>query len=201
MAALALITVGLSMLIPVIGWFVVGPLTALIIGAGAGWWASKVLGYGTAGRGAGAGALAGLGALFGAAIGLAVLGALFGNNPEVQQGLQQALTQAQEQNPQATLPAGITGGAVLGSAGGVIGGCLGLIDLALSTIGGLIAGLVYGRNRGTAAVPAMTYSAPISSPPPMTGSITTPLSEPEHGARIYDETPPASETPDEERRE
>src|ERR687885_2711883 len=99
MAALALVTVALASLIPLVGVLLVAPLTAAIVGAGAGWWASKVLGYGTAGRGAGAGALAGLGALFGAAIGLAVLGALFGNNPEVQQGIQQGLKQAQEQNP------------------------------------------------------------------------------------------------------
>ena len=94
MAGLALVTVALSTLIPVIGSLVIAPLTALIIGAGAGWWASKVLGYGTAGRGAGAGAIAGLGALIGSVIGVVVLATIVGNSPEAQRQFQEGIENA-----------------------------------------------------------------------------------------------------------
>lgn len=221
MAALAFVAIALSMLIPVLGQFAVGPLAALLIGAGAGWWASKAMGGGTAGRGAGAGALAGLGALIGAALGLAILLGINGNrvtnNAEFRQTfeeqLEQQLEQQREANPDATIPEidpsdfGAAAGAIGGITGAVAGFCLGLGYLFLSTIGGLIAGVMYGRNRGP--VPAMAsggyaaggYQPPYEPPPPgqapahlprmsgtssdlpqMTNRSST---EQEHGARIY----------------
>ena len=196
MAGVALVAVALSSLIPLIGWFLVAPLAALIIGAGAGWWALKALGGGSAGRGAGAGAIAGIGALIGSVIGLALLGAVFAssaNDPAVQQEFQRQLEAAREQNPDAAVPdldlgALATGGSILG------GFCFGLVDLLLSTIGGLIAGIIYGRNRAPAAAPAGsyadgTYPAAGTGLPPMTNTLEP---DREGGARIY---------PDDERRE
>jgi hypothetical protein len=211
MAALAFVTVALSMLIPGLGAICVGPITAIAIGAGAGWWASKTLGGGTAGRGAGAGAIAGLGALFGAAVGLTVLLAIAGNNPEVQQGILEGLEQAQQQNPDAQLPEGLNPAALLGAGGAIGGFCFGLFYLFLATIGGLIAGLIYGRNRGqtmatAGAYPteAATYPAPgmQSNLGPRDASFT----ESEGRARVYptdqDESESGARTyPSDDRRE
>ncbi len=189
MAGLALVTVTLSMLIPLLGWFLVAPLTALIIGAGAGWWASKVMGYGTAGRGAGAGALAGLGALFGAVIGLVLLALLAADNPDLQREFDRMLEQTRQQNPDQNIGE-VPAGAVLTVAAVFGGGCIGLVNLLLSTLGGLVAGVVYGRNRGPAvATVAGTYPAGIS--PADVGRETAKL-ESEQGARIY---------PDDQRRD
>lgn len=191
MGLLALVAVALSSLIPLLGSFLVAPLAALLIGAGAGWWASKVEGYGTAGRGAGAGAIAGIGALLGSAIGLALLGGLLGrfaNTPEFQQEYQRQLETARQQNPGATLPnfdpRAI--GAVGGVVGTALGFCFGIVDLLLAVIGGLIAGLVYGRNRGPAAAAAAGPQA--GEMPQMSGmGGPEPPGEPDerHGARIY----------------
>src|ERR671932_28354 len=104
MAALALVTVALASLIPLVGALLVAPMTAAIVGAGAGWWASKVLGYGTAGRGAGAGTIAGIGALIGSVVGLAILAGIAGNSPQAQQQLNQILQNAQQQNPGRSVP-------------------------------------------------------------------------------------------------
>jgi hypothetical protein len=168
MAALALVATGLSALIPVIGTIIIGPLAAIIIGAGAGWWASKLAGAGTAGRGAGAGSIAGLGAFLGAIIGTVVLFSIFGNNPEFQQQFQEGLNEAQQQNPDAQLPA-LNPAAIAGAGGAVFGFCVGLFNIFLSMIGGLIAGLVYG-NRGTtaAAAPVGGYVPQNSTLPQMT---------------------------------
>ena len=182
MAALALVTVALASLIPLVGVLLVAPLTAAIVGAGAGWWASKVLGYGTAGRGAGAGAIAGIGALIGSVVGLAILAASVGSSAQFQQQFNQALRNAQQQNPGTALP-NINTGAVA-AVGGIIGGfCFGFVDLFLSVIGGLIAGVVYGRNRGSATpVPAPGYPTGGTGLPQMT---QPPENNEEHGARIY----------------
>ncbi len=189
MAGLALVTVTLSMLIPLLGWFLVAPLTALIIGAGAGWWASKVMGYGTAGRGAGAGALAGLGALFGAVIGLVLLALLAANNPDLQREISSAMETVREQNPDQNI-GDVPAGALLTVTAVLFGGCFGLVNLFLSMLGGLVAGVVYGRNRGPAvATVAGTY--PAGTTLGGTGRETTKL-ESEHGARIY---------PDDQRRD
>lgn len=184
MAALALVTVALANLIPLLGPLLVAPLTAAIVGAGAGWWASKVLGYGTAGRGAGAGTIAGLGALIGSVIGLAVLAGIVGQSAQFQQQLNQALQGARQQNPGANVP-NLNAGA-LATAGGALGGfCFGLFDLFLSMIGGLIAGIVYGRNRGAGAPQPMAgYPAAATGLPSMTN---TSERDEEHGARIYPE--------------
>ncbi len=202
MAGLALVTVALSTLIPVIGSLVIAPLTALIIGAGAGWWASKVLGYGTAGRGAGAGAIAGLGALLGSVIGLALLLSIAANNPEVQRGIQEGLENAQQQNPDVVLPENFDPGAILGVGGAFVGFCFGLFDLFLATIGGLVAGLVYGRNRQPLpATPVGGYPVQGTGVPQMTNTYTT---ESDRGARVYPDTESdrgARVYPDDERRE
>jgi hypothetical protein len=184
MAALAFVTVALASLIPLVGVFLVAPLTAAIVGAGAGWWASKALGYGTAGRGAGAGAIAGIGALIGSVVGLAILAGIVGNSAQFQQQLNQVLRDAQQQNPGTAVP-NINAGA-LATVGGIIGGfCFGLFDLFLSVIGGLIAGVVYGRNRGSAMpVPSAGYPTGGTGLPHMTN---TPENNEEHGARIYRE--------------
>lgn len=189
MAALAFVTVGLSMLIPLLGALLVAPAAAALIGAGAGWWASKVMGYGTAGRGVGAGALAGLGALLGSTIVLTVVLSMFGNSSQFQQQFQQALQNAARENPGTTLP-NINVGAVATIGGGVAGFCLGLVYLFLAMIGGLIAGVIYGRNRGPAPSPAApggmgygSYPAPGSEIPRMTSG----AGEHEGGARIYGE--------------
>lgn len=196
MAGLALVTVALSSLIPIIGSFLVAPLTAIIIGAGAGWWASKALGGGSAGRGAGAGAIAGIGALIGSVIGLGLLGVLFAssaNDPAAQQEFQRQLEAAREQNPDAAVPDLDLSTIVAGAS--LIGGfCLGLFDLLLSTLGGLIAGIVYGRNRAPAVAPAggfpaAAYPAAGTSLPQITNTVEP---DREGGARIY---------PDDERRE
>lgn len=190
MAALAFVTVALSMLIPGLGAICIGPITAIAIGAGAGWWASKVLGGGTAGRGAGAGAIAGLGALFGAAVGLTVLLAIAGSNPEAQQGIQDLLEQTQQQNPDAQLPEGLNPAALLGAGGAIGGFCFGLFYLFLATIGGLIAGLIYGRNRGQTMATAGAYPTgaaiyPAPGMEPNQGLRDTPAEESEGGARVY----------------
>ena len=203
MAAVAFIVVALTSLIPLVGAFLVAPLAALAIGAGAGWWASKVLGGGSAGRGAGAGAITGVGALFGSVVGLALLAAMFGNsvgnNPDFQQQLQQGIEDAQEQNPDPQAPdieiPEISGGAVTGAAGvvGAVGGfCFGLVDLLLAVLGGLLGGFIYGRNNPVMATAApMGY--PSSSPPgghiPAMGS-TTRMTESEGGTRIYSDEQP-----------
>jgi hypothetical protein len=165
MGLVALVAVALSSLIPVIGSILVAPAAAALIGAGAGWWASKLRGYGTAGYGAGAGALAGLGALIGSVIGLAVLLSLFSANPEFQQQFQEGLEEARQQNPDAEVPN--LDPTALAAAGGVIGGfCLGLFDLLVAMVAGLIAGAVYGRNRGPApAQPAGTYAPYVGAEP------------------------------------
>lgn len=193
MALLALITVALASLIPVIGALLVAPLTAAVVGAGAGWWASKVLGYGTVGRGAGAGAIAGIGALIGSVIGLLVLGSIVGRSPEFQRAVQQGVQNAQQQNPGATVP-NLNAG-TLAAAGGAVGGfCFGLFDLFLSVIGGMIAGAVYGRNRGAAATAATTSTAAIypsmtAAPGGMSGDAPqtahTTQTDDERNARIY----------------
>ncbi len=189
MAGLALVTVTLSMLIPLLGWFLVAPLTALIIGAGAGWWASKVMGYGTAGRGAGAGALAGLGALFGAVIGLVLLALLAANNPDLQREISSAMETVREQNPDQNI-GDVPAAALLTVSAVLFGGCIGLVNLFLSMLGGLVAGVVYGRNRGP-AVATVGGTYPAGAPPLDVGRETTKL-ESEHGARIY---------PDDQRRD
>ena len=182
MGVLALVAVALSNLIPGIGQILLAPLASIIIGAGAGWWASKVLGYGTAGRGAGAGAIAGIGALLGAVIGFTILLSIFGNTPAFQEGL----NQAQQQNPDAQLPENLDPSTLLGLTGAAGGFCLGLFYLFLSTIGGLIAGLVYGRNRGPAvATPAGSY--PAGTSPGFPSATTAPGTEPDRVARTYPE--------------
>jgi hypothetical protein len=193
MAALAFVTVALSMLIPGLGALCVGPLTALLIGSGAGWWASKVLGSGNAGRGAGAGAIAGLGALFGAAVGLTVLASIVGTDPQFQQQLQDQFAQ----DPNVQLPEGFNPAALVGVGGAIGGFCIGLFYLVLAVIGGLIAGLVYGNRGATAATPMggypagqATYTAPGMEP--NQGLRGTPPDDPDRGARIY---------PDDQRRE
>lgn len=190
MAGLALVTVTLSMLIPLLGWFIVAPLTALIIGAGAGWWASKVMGYGTAGRGAGAGTLAGIGALFGAVIGLVLLASIAANNPELQREMSSAMDTIREQNPDQEI-GDVPAGALLSITAVIFGGCIGLVNLFLSMLGGLVAGVVYGRNRGPAAVGATPGMYPAGTLPPDAGLPTIKL-ESEQGARIY---------PDDQRRD
>jgi hypothetical protein len=181
MAGLALVTVTLSMLIPLLGWFIVAPLTALTIGAGAGWWASKVMGYGTAGRGAAAGTLAGLGALFGAVIGLVILALIAANNPELQREMNRAMDTVREQNPDQNI-GDIPAGALLTASAVLFGGCIGLINLFLSMLGGLIAGVIYGRNRGAAvATSAGTYPG---APLPPDAGVTTKLDS-EHTSQIY----------------
>ena len=190
MAGLALVTVTLSMLIPLLGWFIVAPLTALIIGAGAGWWASKVMGYGTAGRGAGAGTIAGIGALFGAVIGLVALALIAGNNPDLQREMNRAMETVREQNPDQQI-GDVPAGALLTATAVFFGGCIGLVNLFLSLLGGLIAGIVYGRNRGPAPVAATPGMYPAGTLPPDVGQTTVKL-ESEHGARIY---------PDDQRRD
>ena len=182
MALVAFIAVALTTLIPLVGSFLVAPLTALLVGAGAGWWASKVLGYGTAGRGAGAGAIAGIGALLGSVIGLVVLGAILGNSAEFQRNFQQGIEEARQQNPGAAVP-NINARTIAAAGGGVAGFCFGLVDLFLSTIGGLIAGLIYGRNRGPqATTPVGSYSIPETHLPQATN---LPGTTSGHDARIY----------------
>jgi hypothetical protein len=199
MALLALVVVGLSTLIPVLGALIVAPLAALFVGAGAGWWASKELGYGTAGRGAGAGAIAGIGALLGPIIILTIAATILGRSAAFQQQVQQGLESARQQNPGADVPN--LNPAALATAGGALGGfCLGLVYLLLSTIGGLIGGLVYGRNRGqaaappvamypgttsTAGVPQMTNTA---MPPTMATPAPPSETEQDRAARIYPDT-------------
>lgn len=198
MAGLALVTVTLSMLIPVLGWFIVAPLTALIVGAGAGWWASKVMGYGTAGRGAGAGTLAGMGALFGAVIGAVLFAIIASRNPSLQRQysdiLNQAIEQSQQQNPGQDVGAlrNVGVGTVLGIGGAIGGGCIGLVNLFLAMLGGLVAGVVYGRNRGPAAVAANLTMYPPGTQPPNAGLPTMRVEGEQGGARIY---------PDEQRKD
>jgi hypothetical protein len=115
-------------------------IAAIAIGAIAGWRASKARGEGTAVRGAEAGAWAGVGALLGSIVGLAVLALIIGNIPEVQEAVR-----ASEPHPDARIPTNLI--APLAALGGVLGGfALGLIELALATVGGLVAALIYGRN-------------------------------------------------------
>lgn len=198
MAGLALVTVTLSMLIPLLGWFIVAPLTALLIGAGAGWWASKVMGYGTAGRGAGAGTLAGLGALFGAMIGAVLFAAIASQNPTMQREysntIDQIIEQSQQQNPEQDVGAlrDVGVGTVLTIGGAIGGGCIGLVNLFLAMLGGLVAGVVYGRNRGPAAVEAVPTMYPPGTQPPDVGLPTMRVEGEQGGARIY---------PDEQRKE
>ena len=203
MAALAFVAIALSMLIPVLGQLAVAPLAALLIGGGAGWWASKAMGYGTAGRGSGAGALAGIGALLGATIGLALLagftGSQFTSNTEFQQQFQEQLEQQREANPDAEIPEIDPNdfGAVAGIAGGIggtiLGFCLGMVYLLLSTLGGLIGGVMYGRNRGPTPAMAGGYSyegsppggyqsQPYGSPP--AGNTPGPFLQPSDSANL-----------------
>jgi hypothetical protein len=182
MAVVAFVAVALVSLIPLVGLVLVAPLTAIVVGAIAGWWASKALGYGTAGRGAGAGAIAGLGALLGSIVGLTVLAGMVGNSAQFQQQFNDALRNAQQQNPGTTMP-NINAGTLM-TVGGIVGGfCFGLVDLFLSVIAGLIAGAVYGRNRGPSPItPVAGY--PSAGLAPMPGSAQD---DEDHTARIYRE--------------
>ncbi len=211
MAALALVVTLLSSLIPLLGTFIIAPLATIIIGAGAGWWASKRLGSGGAGRGAGAGSIAGLGAFLGTTIGTVIIFSIMGGNQGFQQQFLTALQDAQQQNPGTELPP--IDRETLASAAAVIGGglgfCVGLFNIFLSMLGGLIAGAVYGK-RDTPAVapvgayvpentgiPQMTSQAPYtgqthyggptdSSPQPdYTTRVMDPTANEEHNARIY----------------
>lgn len=183
MGGLALVIVALSSLIPLIGSLVVAPLATILLGAGAGWWASKVAGIGTAGRGAGAGAITGLGALIGSGIGLVVLVMISANNPEVQRQIQEMMRTIQSENPDATMPDSAQLGTAMTAAGAMLGFCVGLIDLFLATIAGLIAGLIYGRNRQPAAATLPGTYSDLSLP-----RSDLPTAQPDSGARIYDDT-------------
>ena len=86
--------------------------------------------------------------------------------------------------------------------GAFVGLCLGLFDLFLSTIAGLVAGLVYGRNRQPLpTTPVGGYTGQGTGLPQMTNTDTT---ESDRGARVYPDTEPdrgARVYPDDERRE
>lgn len=194
MALISLVVVALASIVPVLGTVVIAPLASLILGAVAGWWASKALGYGTAGRGAAAGAIAGTGALIGSVVGVLLLASIFaGSNPQLDQDFQRALEEARQQDPNAEIP-DMSLGALAGLGGGIAGFCFGLFDLFLATIGGLIAGAVTGRNAqpppatAGASYPQMSQSVPSSSyaqgNQAATGA-TVHLHESEGGARIY----------------
>ena len=181
MALISLVLVALVTAIPFLGPVVLAPLTSLVLGAVAGWWVSRAMGYGTAGRGAGAGAIAGLGALIGSVIGLVLFASMLAQNPELQQSFQEGLEQARQEDPNADIP-DLNVGALAAIGGSFAGFCFGLFDHFLATIGGLIAGAVSGRNRPPAmATPAASYPAVGQ---PMTGE-TVHLRESEGGARIY----------------
>ncbi|HEU5011800.1 MAG TPA: hypothetical protein VFT66_04585 [Roseiflexaceae bacterium] len=138
-AVLAFIIVALLVPFEVVG-IPLAPVAAMIIGAAAGWWASTTFGS-TPERGASAGAIAGIGALLGSMIGLAVLALIVGTMPEMQE-----MVRNSEPHPEARIPMEWIGPMAL--VGGALGGfLLGLIDLVLSTVAGLFAALLYGRNR------------------------------------------------------
>jgi hypothetical protein len=184
MGGLALVTVTLSMLIPLLGWSIVAPLTALIIGAGAGWWASKEMGYGTAGRGAAARTLAGLGSLVGAMVGLVILASIAANNPDLQREMTAAMETVREQNPDQEI-GDIPTGALLTVTALIFGGCIGIVNLFLSLFGGLVAALIYGRNRGPAPVAVAPGMYPGGTLPPDAGLPTMRVDNEQGGARIY----------------
>ena len=188
MAALAFVAVGLSALIPLVGTVIIGPLAAIIIGAGAGWWASKLMGSGGAGRGAGAGSIAGLGAFLGAVVGTIVLFSIFGNNPQFQQQFQQGLNEAQQQNPEAQIPA-LNATAIAGAGGAVIGFCMGLFNIFLSMLGGLIAGAVYGRRDAPVAVAPIGGYVPDNTGIPQMTSQTPYPTQPDYNTRPFDPQP------------
>jgi hypothetical protein len=144
MAMSALIIVGLASLIPLAGMFVIAPLAALLLGAGAGWRAARLQQDQAVVQGARAGVITGMGAWLGVMLAFTIVALVLGNNPEFQ-----AFVQASEPNPEARVPAGWI--APLGVATGmVIGFIVGVFDLALALAGGLLAGLVYRNQHPTA---------------------------------------------------
>lgn len=128
----------------IIGGFALALLTAFIVGSGAGWQAAKRRSDDPVMQAAEAGLFTGVGALFGAVIGFAILLLVLGTAPEVQDFIPNSEPHPEARIPIAWIPS-------LGAAAGVIVGLVvGMFDLAASTLGGLVAGMVY-RGRRIAA--------------------------------------------------
>ncbi len=175
MALLALVVTALSALIPLIGTFIIGPLATIIIGAGAGWWASKRLGSGGAGRGAGAGAIAGLGAFIGATIGTVIIFSILSGSPDGRAQISSILAQMQQEDPTLNQLSSDDLASAISVLGGGLGFCVGLFNIFLAMIGGLIAGLVYGKRDTPPAVAAAPVGAYDNATlPQMSGQPTYP---------------------------
>jgi hypothetical protein len=124
-------------LVPGVGPPLLAPVAALGIGAAAAW-SRRHAAYGTLGQAAGAGLVAGVGGLLASLAVFTVLGFVLGGDPAVQE-----FVRASEPHPEARLPYGWI--APLGAAlGGFVGLGVGLANLALSAIGGLVAGMLGG---------------------------------------------------------
>jgi hypothetical protein len=122
-----------------VGAFVLALLTAFIVRSSAGWQAAKRHSDDPVMQGAEAGMLTGVRALFGAVPGFAILLSVLGMNPEVQDFIRSSEPHPEARIPIAWIPS-------LGAAtGAIVGFVVGMFDLAASTIGGLVAGMV---NRG-----------------------------------------------------
>ena len=138
LAILAFIIVALATPFQVVG-LPLAPLTALLIGALAGWRAARLHVEGAAAWGVKAGAIVGVGALLGSIVVLVVLATALGS-----QGSIQDYIRASEPHPEARIP--VEAIAPLAAAGGAVTGLLlGLGDLVLSAIGGFFAALIYNR--------------------------------------------------------
>lgn len=141
MGVLAVVIVGLVSLVPYVGWFLIAPIVALMIGAAAGRQAAAATRSGTTGAGAKAGAKVGVGALIGSIIGVTILGLVLVNIPGAPEFIRSS-----EPHPEARIPyEWMTGLGAL--TGVVVGFFVGLFDLFLSFVGGLLAAWVYDHNR------------------------------------------------------
>jgi hypothetical protein len=130
----AFVLVLAATLLPKIRVGVAAPLAALLIGAGAAWWARSTA-PSSLGRSAAAGAVTGIGALLASMVAFTILGFAFGSSPEIQE-----FVRTSEPDPEARIPYPWI--APLGAVFGVLVGLgFGLLNLVLATIGGVLVGL------------------------------------------------------------
>ena len=144
-AVVAVVVVGAASLVPGLGFFILAPLAALLIGAVAAYRTASRTDYSSTSAGLGSALSAGFGALLGTAVFIAVAALALGSVPEIQE-----FVRASEPHVEAQIPYEWIAplAAVLGAFVGLL---LGLMNLCVAAVGGLIGALVGAQRPDTAS--------------------------------------------------
>lgn len=156
---IAVIVVGF---VPIVGALLCGPITALVIGGLAGYFARRWSDQPTGvGQGVLAATIAGVGTLIGTALFIIIAYNLQSSNPAFQAMLDQAIQQQLQQQPETNVSAEDVQ-TMLGTIVPVGGFCFGVINLVIALVGGLIGALIGNRPANTISV---VPPAPPTVPP------------------------------------